>query len=884
MRTLLPLLVLAGMLAGTPARADPPPDRPNILLLISDDQAWSTFDPALMPSVYGELVDRGMLFDRAYVASSLCCPSRSEILTGLYEHHTGVDTNPLPLTRPTIVEALHDVGYRTMLAGKYLNGAPCDPRPEFDRWICSSRAPSTYDLLNPWMNVDGIWQRLVGIAPQLQAKFVSSFIRSTPEGRPFFAMYAPTTPHLPANDPRYAGLAATPPRGASYDEETRTDGKPLYARRFPLTETQTSLIDDEYRAMARSVRGLDDDVATILSSLGDRERDTLVIYVSDNGYLYGQHRRSAKKAPYEESVRVPFIVRYPRSMGDAPSASDALVQNVDIAPTLADVVGIPWEADGRSLVPLLIGQASTVRKGALIERCLGDLGADSPCYGFSPSGATPDVPGFAGIVTETYKYVEYATGERELYDLSTDPSELANLAEDPGYRNVRARLAGQLADLLRSPPIETTIVTGPEGPVDARTVEFTYFSPDRFPTYRCRLTRDGVPGTWHACNGESEVEGSLADGDYVFEVAGVGERGALDPTPASRSFSIHSTGPTVTIDSGPAGHVLPGPVSFSFSSPAAGASFECKLERLGAEADWEPCDPAVAASYAKLKDGLWSFEVRATDPATGATTDPPAEALVRVDGAGPEMTFSARPPLSTRAASAAFRFAPDEATSGATACKLDSAPRESCSNGSFDAAGLSSGRHSLRVTATDELGNRGVSTFAWTVDRTAPAASIRSGPPRYSSASDPSFELDGAPHGGGYYCALDRGVRLICPPQVGLSGLPDGPHTLEVWAVDGGLNVSASVVRTWVQDTAPPVTTITSGPTDPASDTTATFVFAANEESVAFECSLDAAGSLPCASGVTYTGLALGPHTFAVHAVDAAGNVAVDATWTWTIA
>ena len=77
-----------------------------------------------------------MLFKRAYVNTSLCCPSRAQIITGLYEHHTGVDTNAVPLERPTIVEALHDIGYRTMLAGKYLNSWACTPRPEFDRWAC----------------------------------------------------------------------------------------------------------------------------------------------------------------------------------------------------------------------------------------------------------------------------------------------------------------------------------------------------------------------------------------------------------------------------------------------------------------------------------------------------------------------------------------------------------------------------------------------------------------------------------------------------------------------------------------------------------------------------------------------------------------------------
>ncbi len=103
-----------------------------------------------MPSVYGQLVDQGVLFKRAYVNTSLCCPSRAQILTGLYEHHTGVDANEVALDRPTFPQALHDSGYRTMLAGKYLNSWPCDPRAEYDQWVCvGTPEPSTYSLVDP---------------------------------------------------------------------------------------------------------------------------------------------------------------------------------------------------------------------------------------------------------------------------------------------------------------------------------------------------------------------------------------------------------------------------------------------------------------------------------------------------------------------------------------------------------------------------------------------------------------------------------------------------------------------------------------------------------------------------------------------------------------
>jgi N-acetylglucosamine-6-sulfatase len=271
---------------------------------VSDDQAWSTFDRDLMPSVFSQLVDRGVLFTRAYVDSSLCCPSRSEILTGLYEHNTGVDGNRIQLTRPTIVEALHDLGYRTALAGKYLNSVRCDPRPEFDRWMCSGHKPSDYSLRDPYLNVNGSWRRFRGYTVQIQADFISGFIQQTPPGQPFFAMYTPTSPHLPANDDRYASLPVSPLRGPAYDQETRSESEPLHMRRPPISSAVAQKIDSDHAAMTRAVRALDDSIATILSYLGDRDQDTLVICTESTAGEASRFR-TRKRYAYRSSFATP---------------------------------------------------------------------------------------------------------------------------------------------------------------------------------------------------------------------------------------------------------------------------------------------------------------------------------------------------------------------------------------------------------------------------------------------------------------------------------------------------------------------------------------------------------------------------------------------------
>ena len=513
--------------------------------------------------------------------TSLCCPSRAQILTGLFEHHTGVDANAVPLGRPTIVEALHDVGYRTMLAGKYLNSwDTCGPRPEFDRWACvGAPLPSSYSLLNPWINEDGEWQHRNGYQTDILADDVVDFIDSTPDDQPFFAMYTPTSPHLPADDPRYDSMSVTPPHGPSFDQNTLTTKSPLYARREPLTSGEIHDADARFTRMSHAVRSLDDGVGHILDHLGDRARDTIVIYLSDNGFMFGEHRRFGKTDAYEESVRVPMIVRYPALLDtESPFTSRALVSNIDIAPTLAELAGFPWKADGRSFVPLLDGSARSIRSALLIEHCQGVSQGTPPCSGLSFYAHITRAGGYRGVVTPRYKYVRYDQGSRELFDLQQDPAELENLIGAPGSAATIATLRSTLAS-LEAPAIDTTIVTGPWPALDgpSRSAAFTFFSPSRFSTYRCRLIHDGTAGPWHTCDGQSDAMGNLSDGDYTFEVAGADEAGRLDPTPASRSFTIASSGPPVSIGGHPPAAQRSGDASFAFSSPVSGATFECRL-------------------------------------------------------------------------------------------------------------------------------------------------------------------------------------------------------------------------------------------------------------------------------------------------------------------
>jgi N-acetylglucosamine-6-sulfatase len=526
-----------------PAAARAPAGAPNVLLLIADDQAPAMFSRTTMPTVFRELVDQGVRFDKAYVNSAICCASRAQMFTGLHEAHTGVDSNSVKLTRPTIFQALHDWGYRTGMAGKYLNSESCTvPHPEFDFRACQQHgAPSGLTLQDPTLYVNGTWKSHVGWTPQIEAEYLADFIADTPVNRPFFALYTPTSPHLPANDLRYQDMAVPAYAPASRDEDTRTSGKPFYMQREPLDAAARERNERRYEAMSRAVRGLDDSIKTLLDAIEGRADNTIVFYISDNGFLLGEHQRVAKQLPYEEASHMPFVVRYPAVVPrTAPFRSPALVQNIDIPATVMELAGFPWGADGRSLMPLLRRQATSIRNAALVNWCTGASRCPGGRNGNNAVEPQKTIPTYRAAVDQRYKYVEYVTGEKELYDLQTDPQEMINRAGRSDHATVQQSMAATLAQLTREPPPQTTIVTGPRGTTSGRQATFLYFTQSRTGTYTCRLTRNGVAGAWTACNGGSFTYPGLTDAAYRFQVRGRTPAGVQDTTPATRSFTVRT--------------------------------------------------------------------------------------------------------------------------------------------------------------------------------------------------------------------------------------------------------------------------------------------------------------------------------------------------------
>lgn len=419
MRRLAVLTALVSCLVAAPAGA-----QTNVVLIVTDDQRWDTL--AYMPTVQAELVGKGVTFENAFAANPLCCPSRASILTGTWSHSNGVWTNagdhggfPAFDDRETLPVWLQAAGSQTMLVGKYLNGygpgnAPATyVPPGWDRWLSFYGGTAYSDYLL----TDGAAVTPFGSEPEHYSTDVlgaaaADFIRDSSD--PFFLFFAPFAPHFSGSaftaEPalrhvdRYLGLGP-PPRPNLNEANVRDKPSWLHWRRpLPLDRLET-LREEQLETLL----AVDEAVDLLLAALAETGKlaDTLIVFTSDNGYYWGEHRLLGKSLPYEEALRVPLVIRWDASGLPVRTARE-LVGNVDIAQTVVDAAGLSVDTAGRSLLPLMAGPRPW-RRHFLIEN-----GAGSRSY--------------CGYRSKDWKYVQYASGKEELYDLESDPYELRNAA------------------------------------------------------------------------------------------------------------------------------------------------------------------------------------------------------------------------------------------------------------------------------------------------------------------------------------------------------------------------------------------------------------------------------------------------------------------------
>jgi N-acetylglucosamine-6-sulfatase len=428
--------------------------RPNIILILADDLDFES--ASHMPNLRSLVTDQGIEFSNAFVSYSLCCPSRASILRGQYMHNHGVRYNNTPgggferfrnsgNQRSTIATWLQSDGYRTAFFGKYFNGYGWQTGtetyvpPGWDRWYGKLGA-GYYDYhLNENGKVVSYGRRPQDYYTDVLAGKTRGYVRSAVDDPdPFFMYLAPGTPHGPfVAAPRHKGdsVVEKAPRTPSFGEVDVGD-KPKWVRRLPRLDAQaTKKIDETYAKRQRMLLSLDELIGDLVEALrvSGQLENTYIFFTSDNGFHLGEHRISlTKRTPYEETQRVPLVVRGPGV--PAGQAVDEMTLNTDFAPTFAALAGVsaPSFVDGRSLEPLLDGTPpESWRKSILLENWKKHI--------VKRAAST-----YHGIRTQDYKYVEHAGGGRELYDLRSDPYELESMHEgaDPALvTDLKARLA-----------------------------------------------------------------------------------------------------------------------------------------------------------------------------------------------------------------------------------------------------------------------------------------------------------------------------------------------------------------------------------------------------------------------------------------------------------
>ena len=452
----LPALFL--LLASAAAAAAEPP---NIVIILSDDHRYDFMSfmeesPVWLETPgFDRMAAEGVHLANAFVTTSLCSPSRASILTGQYAHRHRVVDNASGIPEGTVFfpQLLREAGWRTAYIGKWHMGEDLDdPRPGFDHWV-SFRGQGTYR--DPVLNVDGRRGEVRGYTTDILTQFAIDWLEQVQgEGSdaPFLLILSHKAVHaefVPAE--RHAGTYADveiPYPPTMPKTEANLAGQPRWVRAQRDSWHGVDYayhgqfdFDTFYRRYAETTLALDESVGRVLEYLdgsGLRE-DTLVIYLSDNGFSLGEHGLIDKRHAYEESIRIPLIAWGPRFLA-AGATSDALVRNIDIAPTVLEIAGVEpvRRIDGRSVVPALRGEP-----------------LDSPgelLYEYYWEHAFPHTPTTFALRGERYKYIYYhgVWDAQELYDLATDPREQHNLAGLPQYearvRDMRARLWDRLEE------------------------------------------------------------------------------------------------------------------------------------------------------------------------------------------------------------------------------------------------------------------------------------------------------------------------------------------------------------------------------------------------------------------------------------------------------
>ena len=428
--------------------------RRNVIFVLVDDLRFDAMGHAGHPWLETPNIDalarRGVTLPNAFVTTALCSPSRASILTGQYAHrHRVVDNNsPIPSGTTFFPQYLQAAGYETAFIGKWHMGGESDmPQPGFDRWV-SFKGQGSYLPTSDGLNVDGRAVPQRGYISDELTDYAIDWLKARAKERPFFLYLSHKAVHadfVPADrhKGRYAGKHFTPPATMA-DTERNYEGKPMWVRNqrnswhgvdFPYHSDLD--IAQYYRRYAETLLAVDDSLGRIVALLAERKLldDTLIVFMGDNGFSFGEHGLIDKRTAYETSMRVPLLM----AGAGLPAATTVkeVVANIDIAPSILEAAGLAAPPmDGRSFLPLARGERTPWR--------------DTLLYQYYWERNFPQTPTIHALRGARYKYIRYygLWDTDELYDLADDPLETRNLVRDPAHREVADRLNRELFDTL----------------------------------------------------------------------------------------------------------------------------------------------------------------------------------------------------------------------------------------------------------------------------------------------------------------------------------------------------------------------------------------------------------------------------------------------------
>lgn len=432
----------------------------NVIFILTDDHRYDYMGftgklPWLKTPNMDRLAKEGAYFKNAFVTTSLCSPSRASILTGHFSHtHTIVDNQaPDPGNLTYFPQYLQQADYQTAFFGKWHMGDMDDfPRPGFDHWE-SFKGQGVY--YNPTMNINGT-RKSYGDSTyitDLLTQHTLDWLKNRDKEKPFFVYISHKAVHaefMPAKRHKGVYKHKKVPLPSTFWQTEADDYKALGWPQW-VKEQRYSWhgvdymyhshpdIDEIVQSYCETLMGVDESIGAVMDYLQEEGLDesTMIIYMGDNGFSWGEHGLIDKRHFYEESVKVPFLVRC-SDIFEGGKTIDKMVQNIDVAPAILELAGLekPEYMPGESFVQLLEGNSSDWR--------------DRIFYEYFWEYDFPMTPTVFGVRTDKYKYIRYQGiwDTNELYDLENDPAEMYNLIEDPEHEEVVKELASQLFDWL----------------------------------------------------------------------------------------------------------------------------------------------------------------------------------------------------------------------------------------------------------------------------------------------------------------------------------------------------------------------------------------------------------------------------------------------------